>query len=234
MDTTTTNLPDLPVVPPGPGQGASRATGDHTGPCRCPGPIHQPDAHRDTDILTRVAEAGVRALIALTGENPDRAGLVDTPARVVRAVLDMTDRPGDPGDLLARTFGDAGPVDEMITLGPVEFTSLCEHHMLPFTGHAWVSYVPHNGVIVGLSKLARLVEHHAHRLQVQERMTNSIADDLMRHLTPRGCGVRVTATHSCMAVRGVRKPGARMTTTALRGVFFDQPETRAEFLAATA
>lgn len=533
----------------------------HPGPCRCPGPIHDPTRHGDTGILHRVAEAGIRALIGLTGEDPDRPGLEDTPGRVVRAVLDMTNRPGNPAELLARVFGDAGPVDEMITVGPVEFASLCipsnqlvnvvggarrarnvavgdqlwtlhqgkvvptnvvhvstrrsydlvevetdagtfqctadhpfatptgwveaghlngfsavewtnqkalhrdrypprtgyqfgyaigsitadgtvgkrwvslvvndkdyaerfarslehafgvnpnveavsrpsgftgrdtrgfrvrvvssyladllrmyvggdahhmrqgfprvvmadeetfagfldgyidgdgyrptgpngrwsryivsgnqpflrdlqsivggsigtmssgcyrlgvadswmrkhgfrqedhrtdlaesdwtrvrrvtrvgaphrhpfkvysfmcepyptflvgghlshncEHHMLPFTGHAWVSYVPNDHVIVGLSKLARLVEHHAHRLQVQERMTNGIADDLMTHLTPKGCGVRVAATHSCMAVRGVRKPGALMTTTALRGVFYDQPETRAEFLTAT-
>jgi GTP cyclohydrolase I len=158
---------------------------------------------------------------------------VDTPRRVIDAVLEMTSRPGDPGTLLAKVFDDAGPVDEMVTVGPVEFTSLCEHHLLPFTGRAWLAYIASNGTVVGLSKLARLVEHHARALQVQERLTGAIADDLVEHLRPVGAGVKIAAVHSCMSVRGVRKPGAMMTTIALRGALLDKPAARAEFLSTT-
>lgn len=187
----------------------------------------------DEHTLEAVAAEGVKALIRLAGDDPDRSGLVDTPARVVRTIREMTDRPGDPAALLATQFDDAGPVDEMVTVGPVEFTSLCEHHLLPFTGHAWVAYIPGNGSVVGLSKLARLVEHHARQLQVQERLTAAVADDLVTHLDPVGAGVRIVATHSCMTVRGVRKPAAHMTTTALRGALLTKPEARAEFMTLT-
>lgn len=187
----------------------------------------------DVDELRGTAAAGIRALITLAGEDPDRGGLVDTPRRVIDAVLEMTSRPGDPGALLAKVFDDAGSVDEMVTVGPVEFTSLCEHHLLPFTGRAWVAYIASNGTVVGLSKLARLVEHHARALQVQERLTGAIVDDLVEHLRPVGAGVKIAAVHSCMSVRGVRKPGAMMTTIALRGALLDKPAARAEFLSTT-
>lgn len=177
---------------------------------------------------------GVRALLRLMGEDPDREGLQDTPARVVKAYLEMADRPGDPEVLLAKTFGDVTfDAEQMIAVGPVEFTSMCEHHLLPFTGRAWVAYIPADGRVVGLSKLPRLVEHIARRPQVQERLTAEIADMLEAHLRPRGVGVVVQATHACMALRGVRKVGAEMTTSALRGYFKERPETRAEFMALT-
>lgn len=187
----------------------------------------------DTDLLRKTAEEGVRAMIALTGDNPDRAGVEDTPRRVVDALLDMTDRPGDPATLLGRVFTDTGDANQMVTVGPIEFTSVCEHHLLAFTGQAWVAYIPSNGVVVGLSKLPRLVEHFARRLQVQERLTEQIADAIDTHLDPLGVGVRIVSTHSCMAVRGVRKPEARMTTTALRGAFLESQAARMEFLETT-
>lgn len=199
------------------------------------------DDHKITDLrpggdvrvmaqaLTDQAERGVRALIMLTGNDPDAEGLVRTPARVVAAVRDMATPPGDPAEFLAVTFA-ADDVDEMVHLGPIPFTSLCEHHLLPFTGYAHVAYIPGGGRVVGVSKLARLVEHYARQLQIQERMTTQIADALVEHLDPRGVGVVVRATHSCMELRGVRKAGASMSTSALRGAMREQLDTRAEFL----
>lgn len=180
-------------------------------------------------LLRERALDGVRAVLTYLGEDPDRPGLLQTPRRVVDALAELSSAPGDPAQFLSVVFDDGASGDQMITLSGIDFTSTCEHHLLPFTGVATVAYVPDGGKIVGLSKLARLVEHHARKLQVQERMTSSIADDMMRHLAPRGTGVAITSTHSCMSVRGVRKPGAQMTTTALRGVFL-RAETRQEFL----
>lgn len=173
-----------------------------------------------TDAVTRLLE--------YVGEDPTRAGLVDTPARVVRALGEMTaGYREDPASVLAARFPDR--CDEMVVVSDITFTSLCEHHVLPFTGTATVGYVPH-GQVVGLSKLARLVDVFARRLQVQERMTEQIADAIDEHVEPLGVGVVVRAQHSCMGCRGVRKPGATMTTSALRGVLRDKPEARAEFL----
>lgn len=170
----------------------------------------------DRTALRASALAGVRALLLLAGEDPDHPGLIDTPRRMVDAFLEMTARPGNPSELLARTFGDIGPVGEMVTVGPVTFTSLCEHHLLPFTGRAWVAYRPRH-VVVGLSKIPRLVEHYARRPQIQERLTNQIADAMHQHLAPHGVGVRIKAEHCCMTLRGVRIPGTAMATVALRG-----------------
>lgn len=183
----------------------------------------------DAALLAEQAERGIRALIELAGADPDSDGLARTPARVVAALLDMTSAPGDPAEFLAVQFA-ADNVDEMVHLGPIEFTSMCEHHLLPFTGHAHVAYIPSGGRVVGVSKLARLVEHYACQLQIQERMTVQVADALVEHLDPRGVGVIVRATHSCMSIRGVRKAGACMSTSALRGAMRDQLDTRAEFL----
>jgi len=183
---------------------------------------HTPDRDR--------ALQGVRDLLTYLGQNPDRPGLTETPRRVVDALLEMTNAPGDPAQLLSVVFNDAGPTDQMITLTGIEFTSLCEHHLLAFTGTATVAYLPEDGRVVGLSKLARLVEHHARQPQVQERLTGAIAEDLTHHLAPRGVGVAIDATHTCMGLRGIRKPEATMRTTALRGAFLTNPDTRAEFL----
>lgn len=185
------------------------------------------------DHLRPEALDAVRTLLAYLGENPARPGLADTPRRVVDALAELTSTPGEPAALLKTVFDDAHADDQAITVGPIAFTSLCEHHMLPFTGTATVAYLPDQGRIVGLSKLARLVEHHARRLQVQERLTGDIADDLMAHLAPQGAAVRVNSHHTCMGIRGIRKPDAAMTTTALRGAFATDPATKAEFLTAT-
>lgn len=177
-----------------------------------------------------LAIEGVRALLRLAGEDPDRDGLLDTPKRYVKAWREMTGRPGDPAALLARQFTDDDLVaDELVAIGPMRFTSLCEHHLLPFTGTAWLAYVPTAGV-VGLSKVPRLVEHFARRPQVQERLTAQIADAFETHVPSLGLGVLLRATHSCASMRGVRIE-APMTTSALRGIFRDDNRTRAEFLA---
>jgi GTP cyclohydrolase I len=128
------------------------------------------------------------------------------------------------------TFPNDAEYSQMVTVGPVQFGSMCSHHLVPFVGEAWVSYIP-NGRIVGLSKLARLVEKHSRRLQVQERMTNDIGKDLLE-IDPQGVGVKVTARHLCMELRGVRKPGAQTTTTFLHGAYKNQ-DTRDEFLRST-
>jgi GTP cyclohydrolase I len=170
----------------------------------------------------------VRTLLSGIGENPTRPGLLDTPRRVVDMYREMTSGyQQDPATILARMFDDTS--DEMVVLEGIEFTSLCEHHLLPFVGTATVGYVPDKQV-VGISKLARLVECYARRLQVQERMTKQIADAIMEHLKPQGAAVLVKARHSCMGCRGVRKPSALMTTSALRGVFMTNQSARAEFL----
>lgn len=192
-------------------------------------------ATADFNAGYRIATQGIRALLRLMGEDPDRDGLIDTPARVVRAYLELADRTGDPDLLLSTVFDNPDyPTDEMIAVGPIEFVSLCEHHLLPFTGTAWVAYIPaEGGGVVGLSKIPRLVEHFAHRPQVQERLTTQIVDTLVAHLEPKGAACVVSSTHSCMSLRGVRKAGARMVTSVLRGAIKDDPAARAEFLALT-
>ena len=176
------------------------------------------------------AQDAVRTLIAHIGEDPKREGLRDTPARVVRALVEMTEGyRQDPRAILARTFGDI-PYDGMVVLDGIEFTSLCEHHMLAFTGTARVAYVPRaGGTVVGISKLARLVHCFARRLQVQERMTVQIADAIRDVLDPLGVGVVLKARHLCMSCRGVRA-SAEMTTSVLYGALRDEPAARAEFM----
>ena len=168
-------------------------------------------------------------LLQHIGEDPTREGLTDTPRRVTKALREMTSGYGtDIAQILSVQF-NVGEVDGTVVLSGIDFTSMCEHHMLPFTGTATVGYVP-GDTVVGLSKLARLVDAHANRLQVQERLTEDIATDLAQHLNPAGVGVVVHAHHQCMSCRGVGKAGATMTTTALRGVIADDPTRRAEFM----
>lgn len=176
------------------------------------------------------AEAAVKVLLRHIGEDPDRDGLKDTPARVVKAWTEMTSgvRTNDAAAILGRVF--AVPHDQMIVVPTIRFTSLCEHHVLPFTGTAVVAYIPSDKV-VGLSKIPRLVEHFARRLQVQERLTDEIADAMEEHLKARGVGVLIRAQHACMACRGVRQWDAEMVTNGLRGVILSDPMARAEFLA---
>jgi GTP cyclohydrolase I len=173
------------------------------------------------------ADAVVR-LLEFLGEDPTRPGLVDTPRRVLDSLAEMTDGyQADPAEHLGVVFPDR--CDEMVVVTGIDFTSLCEHHLLTFSGRATVAYIP-DGQVVGLSKLARVVDVFAHRLQVQERLTEQIAEAIETHLSPAGVGVVIEATHSCMVCRGVRKPGATMVTSALRGALKDKPAARAEFL----
>ena len=186
------------------------------------------------DATADAAAAAVTDLLAFIGEDPSREGLLDTPARVARALLEMTSGYGvDIEALLTRTFESDGYGGLVIVRG-VDFVSMCEHHMLTFTGKATVGYIPGTqggcSRVVGLSKLARLVDAFARRLQVQERMTEQIADAIEEHLQPEGIGVVITATHSCLAHRGAGKANAEMVTSSLRGVLMDKPEARAEFM----
>jgi GTP cyclohydrolase I len=178
------------------------------------------------------AEQAVRTLIRWAGDDPAREGLVDTPDRVARAYQEWFAGYGeDPEDLLQRTFEEVGGYDEMVLLRDIRFTSHCEHHMAPIFGRAHVGYLPRNRV-VGLSKLARLINVYGKRLQIQERMTVEIADALDRTLQPYGVALVIEGTHACMSTRGVNQHGATMVTSRMLGAFRDQPETRQEFRSA--
>lgn len=177
------------------------------------------------------AEAAVRTLILWAGDDPTREGLVGTPDRVVRAYEEFfAGYSEDPVDLLARTFEETDGYDEMVVLRDIRLESHCEHHMVPIIGKAHVAYLPRRRV-VGISKLARLVEVYAKRLQIQEKMTAQIANAIDEVLRPEGVAVVIEASHQCMTTRGVRKPGVVMVTSRMLGAFRDNPATRREFLA---
>lgn len=176
------------------------------------------------------AEAAVRALIAYIGDNPQREGLAGTPKRVVAALDELYRGYGEiPADALARTFGETEPYDDFVLIRDIGFTSHCEHHMMPFFGKAHVAYRP-VGCVVGLSKLARLVEVYARRLQTQEHLTSQIATAIDEVLKPRGVAVLIEAEHTCMTTRGVAKPGAATVTTRFLGSFRDSPEDQVRFV----
>ena len=176
------------------------------------------------------ARAAVRELLAAIGEDPDREGLLDTPDRVARACAEIfSGMREDPSTHLLRQFHEDGH-EEMVIIRDIPFTSMCEHHMLPFNGRAHVAYIPRKGRITGLSKIARCVEGYARRLQVQERLTSQIADAIMRSLDPLGTLVVVEAEHMCMTARGIKKPGSLTVTSAVRGSFKNDPKTRDEAL----
>jgi GTP cyclohydrolase I len=178
------------------------------------------------------AEAAVKTLIRWAGDDPAREGLAETPARVVRAFSDwFSGYAQDPADYLRRTFEEVGGYDEIVILKAIPFESHCEHHMAPIIGEVHVGYLPRRRV-VGISKLARLVDAYARRLQIQERLTAQIADTLQEVLEPRGVAVVVEATHECMTTRGVHKRGVAMVTSRMLGVFRQSPATRQEFFAA--
>src|SRR3954447_17021495 len=174
------------------------------------------------------AEAAVRELLIAVGEDPDRPGLKDTPARVARAYAETFAGLGqDPGEILSTTFDEDH--DELVLVKDTPMYSTCEHHLVPFHGVAHIGYIPgEDGRVTGLSKLARLVEGYARRPQVQERMTAQIADALADALKPRGVLVVIEAEHLCMAMRGIRKPGSTTVTSAARGIFRDNAATRSE------
>lgn len=174
-------------------------------------------------------ERAVREILLALGEDPERNGLLKTPERVANAYAELcAGLREDPRRHLATTFDEDHR--EMVILRDIPFASICEHHLLPFTGKAHVGYIP-QGRVVGLSKLARVVEGYARRPQVQERLTSEIADAIMDELDPDGCGVVIEASHTCMTIRGIQKPGSTMITSAMRGGFRRRPETRAEFFA---
>jgi GTP cyclohydrolase I len=178
----------------------------------------------------RIARA-VREILIAVGEDPDREGLLDTPARVARAYAEtFAGLREDAGIHLARTFGHAASGDDAVILRNIEFASLCEHHLAPFLGRAHVAYLPSGGRVTGLSKLARTVDVFARRPQLQERLTAQIADALVEHLAPRGVAVLIEGEHMCMRVRGAKKADAKMVTTAMRGVYADDRDLRREVL----
>jgi GTP cyclohydrolase IA len=179
-------------------------------------------------VDARRIEAAVREILAAIGEDPDRPGLQDTPARVARAYAEtFAGLAHDPADVLATTFDESH--DELVLVKDIAMYSTCEHHLVPFHGVAHVGYIPgYDGRVTGLSKLARLVEVYARRPQVQERMTRQIADSLYEVLKPRGVIVVIEAEHLCMAMRGIRKPGATTMTSAVRGIFRENAATRSE------
>jgi len=183
-------------------------------------------------VTREEAEAAVRTLIRWAGDDPDREGLRSTPARVVRAYEEWFAGYKDhPRDYLQRTFEETGGYDEVVVLRDIRFESHCEHHMAPIIGRVHIGYLPRNRV-VGISKLARLVEVYARRLQIQEKMTAEIAACLDDVLKPYGVAVVTEATHQCMTTRGVHKTGVSMVTSRMLGVFRDHAETRHEFLSA--
>ncbi|WP_407280410.1 GTP cyclohydrolase I FolE [Aromatoleum evansii] len=195
----------------------------------------QIDDARDADLRGGVsreaAEDAVRTLIRWAGDEPGREGLLDTPSRVVRAYEEFfAGYSQDPAEILARTFSEVEGYDEMIVMNDIRFESHCEHHMAPIIGKAHIGYLP-NHRVVGISKLARLVEIYAKRLQIQEKMTVQIADTLHSVLQPKGVAVVIEASHQCMTTRGVHKPGASLVTSRMVGAFREDASTRREFLA---
>ncbi|MFP4054199.1 MAG: GTP cyclohydrolase I FolE [Phycisphaerae bacterium] len=178
------------------------------------------------DINMGVIEKAVREILTACGENPDRQGLEDTPARVARMYAELFGGLHDDPSRHLEVFFDE-EYDEMVVLRDISFFSMCEHHLLPFIGKAHVAYLP-KGKVVGVSKLARVVEGFARRPQVQERLTCQIADLLMEKLDAKGVAVVIEAEHTCMTIRGVKKPGSRMVTSAMRGLFKSNLATRTE------
>jgi len=177
------------------------------------------------------AEEAVRTLLAYSGDDPEREGLKDTPSRVIRSFDEFySGYLKDPVEILERTFEETNGYDEMVLLKNIRFVSHCEHHMAPIIGKVHVAYLP-RGHVVGISKLARVVEVYARRLQIQEKMTAQIANAINGVLEPGGVAVIIEAEHHCMTTRGVNKPGVSMTTSKMLGAFRDDPRTRSEFLA---
>ena len=173
----------------------------------------------------------MRTLLRWAGENPDREGLIDTPARVVRAYEEFfAGYDTDPVELLARSFEETDGYDEMVVLRDIRLESHCEHHVVPIIGRAHIAYLP-AGRVVGISKLARVLEVYAKRLQIQEKLTAQVANCIDQVLKPKGVAVVIEAAHQCMTTRGIHKPGVSMVTSRMLGAFRDDPSTRREFLA---
>ena len=206
-------------------------------PDACPDSVSAADSCVETPITQEPrpsaadAEAAIRTLLRYVGEDPAREGLSQTPARVARAYSEyFSGYAVDPHALMERTFSETDGYDEMVVLRNVDFVSHCEHHIAPFVGTAHIAYLPHRRV-VGISKLARVVNAFARRLQIQERLTVQIADAVNTVLQPRGVAVVLRAEHQCMTMRGVNKPGVSLVTSRMVGDFRENPATRREFLA---
>ena len=182
----------------------------------------------ESDMDIEAIKSAVRTILTAIGEDPDRPGLLETPRRVAHMYAEMfSGLKLDPSRHLAVTFPEV--YDEMVLIRDIRFTSMCEQHLLPFSGVAHVAYIP-NGKVTGLSKIARVVEEVSRKPQVQERMTQTIAEMVETHLETSGVAVVINAEHSCMSIRGIRKPGSKTITSALRGEFKDNQPTRAEFM----
>ncbi|HAM53652.1 MAG TPA: GTP cyclohydrolase I FolE [Nitrospiraceae bacterium] len=178
---------------------------------------------------TKKIQAGIRLIIEGIGENPERPGIKKTPERVTAMYREIFSGLGEsPEDILTPMEGEKH--DEMVLLKDIPFYSVCEHHLLPFSGSGHIAYIPENGRIVGISALARALEIFAKRPQVQERLTTQLADLLMKKLKPKGCMVILDAEHLCMSMRGIKKPGSRVVTSAVRGIFRTKQSTREEML----
>lgn len=196
--------------------------------------LDRPEPQREVSTLTRPtreeAEAAVRVLLRWTGDDPSREGLIDTPARVVKAFEELFSGYGeDATAVLSRVFEEVQGYDDIILVRDIAFSSHCEHHMVPFVGVAHIAYYPSEEGVVGLSKLARLVDIFARRLQTQEALTAQIVGAIDQHLHPRGCAVMIEAEHMCMSMRGVRKQGSQTITTQFTGVFRDDPAEQMRF-----
>jgi len=176
------------------------------------------------------AEAAVRTLLAYMGENPEREGLLDTPKRFVKAYDELFGGyRTDPSEFLERTFSEIGSYDDLVLVRDIPFYSHCEHHVMPFTGKAHIAYVP-VGRVVGLSKIARVIDAYAKRLQTQEHLTAQVASAIEDVLKPKGVAVMMEAEHTCMSMRGVAKPGSLTITTKFTGIFHDDPQEQARFM----
>jgi GTP cyclohydrolase I len=196
-----------------------------------PRQLGEPQASSEPKPTREDAEAAIRTLLLWAGDDPNREGLQDTPARVARAYREwFCGYEEDPVELLARSFEETDGYDEMVLLRDIRVESTCEHHMAPILGKVHVAYLP-SGRVVGISKLARVVDAYAKRLQIQEKLTAQIANTINDVLKPKGVAVVVEAAHQCMTTRGVHKPGVTMVTSRMLGAFRDDPSTRREFLA---
>ncbi len=185
--------------------------------------------NKDKPIDLKRIEKAVLEILCAVGEDPNREGLVDTPERVARMYAELLDgMRHEPAEHLESVFHEK--YDEIVLLRDIPFYSICEHHLMPFIGKAHVAYLP-AGQVLGVSKLARIIDAFARRLQLQERLTEQIADFLMKNLKPQGVTVVLEASHSCMTIRGIKKPGAMMVTSALRGIFKSDPRSRSEVMA---
>jgi GTP cyclohydrolase I len=206
----------------------SHSSFDPTETSSLDGEQEQPDIPATTQVDRPRIERAVREILAAVGEDPDREGLRETPARVARMYAELLGGlHEDPRLHLQKFFTEA--YDEVVLVRDISFNSMCEHHMLPFMGRAHIGYVP-GGRVLGLSKLARVVEVVARRPQVQERMTETIANLLMEELTAKGVAVVIEATHTCMTIRGIRKPGSLCVTSAMKGIFRTNLSSRSEIM----